>query len=909
MTDGEPRLQIFIDFIDQECRLINDPLFSRDALRQFGANPEKRFPENDKQKGSSFKNFGTIVSDKSNNSKGLCLICDAKHDLDKCETFLSYDVNDRSKFLFRQRLCFGCYSPTTPTHNAKSCPQRRKCEICKMNHPTGLHGYRPRKRTNLTNSKPTEPKVRESTLPPENLSATDKKGSAIDHEVKACNASAVVTGKVVSICVVPVEIISASGNTVKTLAMLDNCSEASFATESLKSKLGISGRKTLVTVETMIGSETSVSEALKGLSVRGNFSNSEVIEIDTVFTQKELPTDAKELPTPDSLAKWDYLKFLNNHLSTEGLELELLIGADCPKALEPRDVVPSRNGGPYAFKTALGWCVVGPIRDTETATRKLCNRIAVRDIGESDIAKHHFEIQNKVKETEISEMLKKLYNSDFNEPKIQERNGLKFTELSIEDIQFLERMDSNIEKVNKQYSLPLPFRDENISLPNNREVAIKRLRSLKRRLMKENDFYNDYKTFMDNLLSKGYAEKVKVTPIEEGQVWYLPHHGVYHPNKPGKIRVVFDCGSEFQGETLNKNLLSGPDLTNQLVGVLSRFRKEHVAVMADIEAMYHQVLVKDSHRSFLRFFWWEEANLENDPVEFQMNVHVFGATSSASCSSYALKKTAIDNRQNFSSSAFETIHNDFYVDDMLKSEGGDDKMISLVSEVKQLCLAGGFNLTKFISNSKKVLASIDEKDRKTGVKDCDLAFDSDLPTDRALGILWNVEQDAFRYHVNFKIKPLTRRGMLSVLSSLYDPLGFISPFLLRGKMILQELCAKNLSWDDPIDDFTVRLWNQWKEGLNALENVQIPRCLKPVNFGNLVDVSLHHFSDASEKGYGQASYIRLVDENDQIHCALLMGKSRVTPAKFVSVPRLELTAARLSVFIATMLNRELQIPF
>ena len=110
---------------------------------------------------------------------------------------------------------------------------------------------------------------------------------------------------------------------------------------------------------------------------------------------------------------------------------------------------------------------------------------------------------------------------------------------------------------------------------------------------------------MKNIIENGYAEKVpSMRRSERNNVWYIPHHGVYHPKKPNKIRVVFDCAAEHRGESLNKHLLQGPDLTNNLTGVLCRFREESIAFMCDIEAMFHQVRVDESHRDLLRFLWW-----------------------------------------------------------------------------------------------------------------------------------------------------------------------------------------------------------------------------------------------------------------------------------------------------------------
>ena len=140
-------------------------------------------------------------------------------------------------------------------------------------------------------------------------------------------------------------------------------------------------------------------------------------------------------------------------------------------------------------------------------------------------------------------------------------------------------------------------------------------------------------------------------PDDDGKSWYIPHHGVYHPQKPDKIRIVFDCSATFMGHSLNKYLLQGPDLTNSLVGVLCRFRKELIAFMCDLEAMFHQFKVKEEDRDYLRFYWWENGDITKTPVQYRMTVHLFGAASSPGCSNFGLKKTATDNECEFGSDA------------------------------------------------------------------------------------------------------------------------------------------------------------------------------------------------------------------------------------------------------------------
>ena len=125
---------------------------------------------------------------------------------------------------------------------------------------------------------------------------------------------------------------------------------------------------------------------------------------------------------------------------------------------------------------------------------------------------------------------------------------------------------------------------------------------------------------MEEIISKGYARK-STKEAAPGKIWYLPHHGVYHPNKPGEIRVVFDLSTDYKGRCINRELLSGPDLTNQIAGVLLQFRKEQVAVMGDIEAMFHQVKVPDDQCSFLRFLWWDVCDTNKEIIDYEMTAH------------------------------------------------------------------------------------------------------------------------------------------------------------------------------------------------------------------------------------------------------------------------------------------------
>eukprot|EP00794_Sanderia_malayensis_P004021 gene4021-4570_t len=188
-----------------------------------------------------------------------------------------------------------------------------------------------------------------------------------------------------------------------------------------------------------------------------------------------------------------------------------------------------------------------------------------------------------------------------------------------------------------------------------------------------------------------------------------------------------------------------------------------------------------------------------------------------------------------------TLKRNFYVDDMLKSKECSSSSIALISNV---CASGGFNLTKFASNDKEVLESIPQDARSKEVKKCDLAVDN-LPAERALGVYWCVENDTLGFRIELNDKPLTRRGVLSSISSIYDPLGVAAPFLLQGRKILQQLCSDKKEWDDDLSEDQKNMWLRWRQELPLLETLEITRCYKPKHFEEAFEIELKVLKNVS----------------------------------------------------------------
>ena len=687
----EPVFADFVSYIEEEVELVNDPLFSRHAIGKLAE--VKRSKPN-----QNIRTYATGMNKAPEDSQVKCINCCQKHGLDHCEDFLSKSLDDRNAFLTQKKLCYGCCNPMTPTHNASTCTDRCVCRICGKKHPTCLHGYKPKRmRTNYENWR-------------NYANGSQERQPPQIKDVRISTAT-IGTEDCISMCVVPIKIKSSdSGKVVATYAMLDNCSQGTFVTEDLLERLGVDGSSTQISMRTLTGEKVVKTTSVTKLEVSDKIESA-WWKLPRCYSQKELPVTNEEIATPVKISKWKYLHKLKDDICCDSnVKVGILIGANCPKALEPLDFIPSQDNGPYAFKSRLGWCIVGPLQ-TKGQGSVICNKILIaHSKPESSPIEHGFAVQAEIKETGIGEMLKKTYQHDFAEPQLRIRvpSFSHAEEYSWNDLKFLKVMEEEIKTVQGHYMLPLPLRDSSVILPDNRYQALTRLLQLKKRFLKDNNFFNDYKDFMEEMVTKGYAKPVD-TPPPAGKTWYIPHFSVYDPNKPGKIRVVFDCSAEYKGVSLNQQLISGPDLANQLIGVLMRFRQEQVAIIADIEKMFYQVLVPENQRSLLRFWWWPNSDLRYDPINMEMTVHLFGAVSSPGCANFALKKSAQDNIVAISQESKKTIERNFYVDDLLKSVEDVETAVDLLKEVTSTCASRGFNLTKVISNRKEVLANVPEK--------------------------------------------------------------------------------------------------------------------------------------------------------------------------------------------------------
>lgn len=214
-----------------------------------------------------------------------------------------------------------------------------------------------------------------------------------------------------------------------------------------------------------------------------------------------------------------------------------------------------------------------------------------------------------------------------------------------------------------------------------------------------------------------------------------------------------------------------------------------MAVIADIKQKFHCFLVREDHRNFLSFLWHRN-NMDEPIVEYRMRVHVFGNSPSPAVGIHGLRRASVD-QEDDGGRTRHFVENHFYVDYVLISFPSHDEAIAALQRAQETLAASNLTLHKFASNSINVMKASPKMDLAKGLKDLDLS--------------WDVATDEFTFQVSSMEKSYTRRGVLSTINSLYDPLGFAAPVSIRGRALLRELTTEVREWDEPLPEGKLKI--------------------------------------------------------------------------------------------------------
>ncbi|XP_055998882.1 uncharacterized protein LOC130047582 [Ostrea edulis] len=226
----------------------------------------------------------------------------------------------------------------------------------------------------------------------------------------------------------------------------------------------------------------------------------------------------------------------------------------------------------------------------------------------------------------------------------------------------------------------------------------------------------------------------------------------------------------------------------------------------------------------------------------------------------------------------------------------------LLQTQKILRERGKIRFHKFASNSQIVVDALSPGDRAGDLSDVQLDINT-IPSQSSLGLKWNISSDTFTFSTDLKDVPETKRGVLSYLHSLYDPIGFLSPVILSGRFIFRDITQLELGWDELLPKDIILRWRSWQSSLHHLSEVEIPRRYVPTSIKNAERIELHTFADASEKAISAVTYIKIT-RNGKNHVGFITGKSKLASHHGHTIPRLELCAALLATEITTFVERQ-----
>lgn len=796
----------------------------------------------------------TLVVDKNKTFNKNCLICKSdNHPLEKCSKYKNAEVDERWKIVTSNNICFSCLKSG---HRSVNCRNKTNCRIndCKKLHHETLH-----------------------------------KEFKTNYNKEETNCHILSPNKVL-LKILPVKLKAEGGVTLNTFALLDDASTVTLLDENIADFMKLKGPVYPLSMQ-WTNDQTQQQGDSRVVSLTISGKNSKSFQLRHVRTIKKLSLPTQTFDAEDLQRKYPYLKNYQISSMTD-VKPVILIGQDNWPLLINRTNVFGKWNGPVVSKTLLG-CVVhgncGTISSYNSQRHFTCHVYHHND--DIDVLQEMVRSQWKIESLGIKPMTNVLSKDDVRAQKI---------------------LNETTKRIGNKFEIGLLWKKD-IILPNeSRKNAFQRLLTTEKKMEKNPLFAEAYCNKMQEYLDKGYIKKLSANEalISTSKTWYLPHFGVINPNKPGKIRIVFDAAAKAGGRSLNDNLLTGPDLFNSLLSILMNFRIKKIAFVADIKEMFLQVRIRKEDQCSQRFLW-RGKNREHNPDTYEIQVVFFGSTCGPCLAQEVKNINAKEYLLTYTEAANDIIKK-HYMDDYLGGANSEEEAIKLINDVIYVHKQGGFTICNWICNSKNVLKKIDPK--LTAIGEKNLNINTEVSTERILGLWWNPSQDIFTFNTKFhKIDKAilngerrpSKREILKVVMSIFDPLGFVANYVVQGKILLQEIWRSGLGWDDEITNNLHDKWKNWLQDIDYIKKFKIQRTYTKYDLKASIN-DLHVFNDASENAYASVVYLRS-QKGKQVEVSFICAKTRVTPLKPLSIPRLELQAALMGARLIDTIKKDLEI--
>lgn len=722
-----------------------------------------------------------------------------------------------------------CFNCLSVNHSRQLCTSDKRCRTCNRFHNSLLH------LDNVSsNSVQNVQNVQNMQTVPSTSAPQEEVTSNHVQAAKPEGARAVLLGTAKGF------IVSPQGKMLEVRLLMDSGSQISILSERIAKLLNL----TMLPCSDRIRGISSASAPCQGkvsVKLMASPHSSVSYQLDA-FVLKKVTSDLPTTNVPDSACKM----FQKYKLADVGFQrngpIDVLIGADLYYDLLLD--TPMVRGTPNGIHTVFGLMLSGNLPSSQVSATHVSNVASLESI------------------------MDKFWHSE----EIPDLGKLE----SPEDIRCDEIFNATTTRDSTgRYVVNLPFCADPGTICNNREVAHKRLAQVERRLNANPQLREDYNKFMSEYLNLGH-----MSPTSKLSPYLIPHHPVFKESTTTKVRVVFDASNG--SPSLNDVLMKGKKMSHDIFNVLSGFRLYKVALCADLKMMYRQIILNEEHRKYVHIIY--RFSLDEPVQEFCLNTVTYGLKPSSFLSQNVLCKLNEDEGHDFPLASL-VLTNQVFVDDICAGADSDAQAIQLYKELLALLGRGGFFPRKWTSSSQAVLDVIPTEHRETP-----LSVDEDGATYlKVLGVQWECKSDSFNYVTREFTGPITKRNVLSYIARMYDPTGFCSPYVFKCKVFMKKLWQCGMSWDQEISNSLKDEWLTIISNVKVLSDIRIPR---HIPIASSTSFQILGYCDASESGYASAIYVKCFSDG-QAKTYLLAAKSKVSPMKPLSIPRLELNAAYL----------------
>lgn len=853
-----PTYRELIAFLENQCQALESVQFTTSTPSNFIQPKSKPYPNNSNNyKQQSTSSFATNLAQSDgerNSNPSRCLLCkQASHTLNKCTIFLSKTPHERYSVLKQHNRCINCLRGP---HTVQNCGSSGRCRICSAPHHTLIH-FTPNRNTGVAQSRTG---AKQASISDDSNSNNHTQPSCPASPVSFVGCTLSKNQSTVMLSTAEVDLQDASGNFQKVRVLLDTASMANFISEACVQRLGLQREHCSVPIEGLSGMSTSSTRGVTHCTLKPHNKSDPTFNFEAVILSEVCTNQPKLQLNPSEWVHIRNLPLADSKPYTPG-KIDALIGAELfPFFLGSRKIF-GEPDQPVAMETIFGYILQGKAAcrsSLQTSTALLNCHISLDD-------------------TNLEIQLEKFWQIEqIPKAPLQSPDDLKCEEI-YKSLTYREPSG--------RFAVPLPFKHPNPNLGDSYTAAYRRFRMLEVKLSKNPEIQQKYSDFMREYLASGHMTSVPKEDYKSSVAYYVPHFCVWKTDLTGpKIRVVFDSSQRSSsGTSLNEALLTGPKLQRDISSVLLSFRLHAYCFVADCVKMYRQILIQPQFYNFQRILWRFSPS---DPLEEYFLVTVFyGSRSSPYLALRTLQELANQEEASFPEAA-KVLKRDNYIDDYLTGSDSLESTLSLQTELIQILQKGGFQLSKWASNHPALLADLPPNQVQTSC-----SFDKEEPSFiKILGLKWDPNSDVFSYSCVPLDQPCTKRNILSQVSRIFDPLGFISPVTLLAKYLLQRLWASNIPWDGTPTSEVLETWNTFKSQLHQLEQTKIPR---RVVADSISRIELHGFCDASQVGYSSVIYFRILQTSGFIKTSLVCAKCKVSPLKVQSIPKLELMAAVL----------------